>query len=416
VPKYYEFFAGGGMVRAGLGSRWKCVFANDFDANKIATYAANWTDDELLERDVNAVSISDLPGKADLAWASFPCQDLSCAGNGLGIGAAAEDIGTRSGTFWAFARLLRGLKRVDRKPKVVVLENVLGLLNTNGGADFRSVLETLSELGYRSGAVVLDARHFVPQSRPRVFIIGVAENVRVPGNIVGEGPSKAWHSDPLITAHANLSDRAAKNWIWFDLGSVPSLSTSLNDVVVERPVGVEWHEPAETKRLIAMMSESHRRKLNDAKKTGKRMVATLSLRMRPEDGKTVQRAEISFGGLAGCLRTPKGGGSRPRVLVVRGADVRTRLLSPQEAADLMGLSKRYRLPAKYEAAFKVIGDGIAVPVVKFVRDRILDAIFPAAASGGSVRPRKTKGRPVGGALNPAVAAKRHESPARRANG
>lgn len=416
MPKYYEFFAGGGMVRAGLGSRWKCAFANDFDTNKIATYAANWSDDELLDRDVKAVSIADLPGKADLAWASFPCQDLSCAGNGLGIGAAAEDAGTRSGTFWAFARLMRGLRRVDRKPKLIVLENVLGLLNTNGGADFRSVAETLADLGYRFGAVVLDARHFVPQSRPRVFMIGVAENVRIPESIVVDGPAKAWHSDPLIKAHAGLSDRAAKNWIWFDLGSAPSLSTSLDDVVVEQPVGVEWHEPAETKRLIAMMSESHRRKLSEAKKTGKRMVATLSLRMRPEGGTTVQRAEISFGGLAGCLRTPKGGGSRPRVLVVKGADVRTRLLSPQEAAGLMGLGKRYRLPAKYDAAFKVIGDGIAVPVVKFIRDRILDAILSTATSGRALRARKTKSRTAGGAVMPSPAAKRRGAMARRANG
>jgi DNA (cytosine-5)-methyltransferase 1 len=416
VPKYYEFFAGGGMVRAGLGSRWKCIFANDFDANKVATYAANWSEDQLLESDVNAVTISDLPGKADLAWASFPCQDLSCAGNGLGIGVAEGDIGTRSGTFWAFARVLRGLKRADRKPKIVVLENVLGLLTTNSGSDFRSVLNTLCDLGYRSGAIVVDARHFVPQSRPRLFIICVAENVRLPGEIVSEGPSEVWHSDPLIKAHGKLSDRTAKSWIWFDLGKAPSLSISLNDIVVERPVGVEWHKPAETKRLIAMMSKIHKRKLSEAKKTGKRMVATLSLRMRPEGGKTVQRAEISFGGLAGCLRTPKGGGSRPRVLVVRGADVRSRLLSPKEAAGLMGLSRQYRLPEKYEAAFKVIGDGIAVPVVKFVRDRILNAILSKPVSGAVGPPRKTTGRTGGGARMSVIGANRQGLSARRANG
>jgi DNA (cytosine-5)-methyltransferase 1 len=306
-------------------------------------------------------------------------------------------------------------ERVDRKPKIVVLENVLGLLTTNGGSDFQSVLNTLCGLGYRSGAIVVDARHFVPQSRPRLFIICVAKNVRLPGGIVSEGPSKVWHSDPLIKAHGNLSDRTAKSWIWFDLGKAPLLSISLNDIVVERPVGVEWHEPAETKRLIAMMSEIHNRKLREAKKTGKRKVATLSLRMRPEGGKTVQRAEISFGGLAACLRTPKGGGSRPRVLVVRGADVRSRLLSPQEAAGLMGLNKWYRLPEKYEAAFKVIGDGIAVPVVKFVRDRILNAILSKPVSVAVGPPRKTTGRTGGGARMSVIGANRQGSSARRAN-
>lgn len=416
MPKYYEFFAGGGMVRAGLGSQWKCVFANDFDANKVATYAANWSADELLERDVHHVGISDLPGKADLAWASFPCQDLSCAGNGLGIGLAEGDLDTRSGTFWPFARLLRGLKRADRKPKVVVLENVLGLLTTNGGADFQSVLTAMCDLGYRSGAIVVDARHFLPQSRPRLLVICVAENVRLPSNIVSDGPSKAWHSDPLIKAHVKLSDRTSKSWIWFDLGKAPSLSVSLADVVVERPVGVKWHEPAETKRLIAMMSENNKRKLNDAKKTGKRMVATLSLRMRPEGGKTVQRTEVNFTGLAGCLRTPKGGGSRPRVLVVRGDIVKSRLLSPQEAAGLMGLSKRYKLPEKYDAAFKVIGDGIAVPVVTFVRDRILNAIFSKPRSRAVGPPRMRTVRNGAGTKQSAGRAERESVTTRRANG
>ena len=69
--------------------------------------------------------------------------------------------------------------------------------------------------------------------------------------------------------------------------------------------------------------------------------------------------------LVGCLRTPKGGGSRPHIIVVKGADVRTRLLAPAEAASLMGLRASYRLPEVYEFAFRVIGDGVAVPVVAF---------------------------------------------------
>ena len=102
VRSYYEFFAGGGMARAGLGQGWTCLFANDIDAKKGASYAANWGNEHLKIEDVGALSSKDLPGAANLAWASFPCQDLSLAGSGAGLN------GERSGTFWPFWRLAPG--------------------------------------------------------------------------------------------------------------------------------------------------------------------------------------------------------------------------------------------------------------------------------------------------------------------
>ncbi len=81
VGSFYEFFAGAGMARAGLGDRWRCLFANDFDRKKAATYALNWGVDNLVCGDVREVTTADLTGVADLVWASFPCQDLSLAGS-----------------------------------------------------------------------------------------------------------------------------------------------------------------------------------------------------------------------------------------------------------------------------------------------------------------------------------------------
>ena len=103
VGTFYEFFAGAGMARAGLGDRWRCQFANDFDQKKTATYALNWGDDNLVCGDVRNVTTGDLTGIADLVWASFPCQDLSLAGGGGGL------KGERSGTFWPFWRLMTAL-------------------------------------------------------------------------------------------------------------------------------------------------------------------------------------------------------------------------------------------------------------------------------------------------------------------
>ena len=117
---FYEFFAGGGMARAGLGEGWRCLFANDFDEKKAATYAANWGAEHLLVKDVAKVRVAALPRGADLAWASFPCQDLSLAGDGAGL------KGDRSGTFWPFWRLVEKLVKEERHPSVVVLENVCG--------------------------------------------------------------------------------------------------------------------------------------------------------------------------------------------------------------------------------------------------------------------------------------------------
>ncbi|MFK4581186.1 DNA cytosine methyltransferase [Bradyrhizobium ottawaense] len=375
MPSYLEFFAGGGMVRAGLGGRWKCQFANDFDPLKVQVYADNWGEKEILEDDIHKVEAADLGRRADLAWASFPCQDLSTAGNGLGLGQANGGDRTRSGTFWAFIDLMKELKASGRLPRIVVLENVVGLLTINGGEEFKAVVAALDRLGMRAGAVVVDARHFVPQSRQRVFIIAVSKTAKIAEALVRDEPHPTWHPDPLVRAVHKLSGQCREQWMWLNLGAAPELKKTLNKIVRGNPVGVDWHPPAETKRLVGMMSDAHRKKLAEAKSSGKRVVGTLSLRMRPSNGKTVQRTEVCFRGLAGCLRTPKGGGSRPRVIVVKGASVRTRLLAPAEAAALMGLKSKYRLPDVYEHAFKVIGDGVAVPVVSFLRGKLLTPLL-----------------------------------------
>ena len=102
-PAFYEFFCGGGMVRAGLGDGWRCLFANDIDPRKAASWRANWGDDALHVGDIAALDADALPGEADLMWGSFPCQDLSLAGVGAGLD------GRRSGTFHAFWSIARAL-------------------------------------------------------------------------------------------------------------------------------------------------------------------------------------------------------------------------------------------------------------------------------------------------------------------
>jgi DNA (cytosine-5)-methyltransferase 1 len=218
----------------------------------------------------------------------------------------------------------------------------------------------------------------------------------VADELVRAVPHPTWHPDPLVKAVEKLSPQCREQWMWFNLGAAPEVKKTLNQIVTDRPVGVDWHAPAETRRLVGMMSDMHRKKLSEAKKSGKRVVGTLSLRMRPSKGKTVQRTEVCFRGLAGCLRTPKGGGSRPRIIVVKGADVRTRLLAPAEAASLMGLKASYQLPEVYEYAFRVIGDGVAVPVVSFLRARLLNPLLRSLKKSRAARasgPRNVRDGP-----------------------
>ena len=376
-PGFYEFFAGGGMARAGLGEGWRCLFANDFDPKKVAAYRINWGSDDMRPGDVNLIRTVDLPQGADLAWASFPCQDLSLAGNGLGIGKANAVKATRSGTFWAFAALLNGLRSEGREPSLVVLENVHGLLTSKGGRDFAAVAKTLADLGYRCGAVLVDARHFVPQSRPRIFFIAVRSSAPLPKDLIQPRPIEPWHPPALVRAAEGLSRAAKTAWIWWRLGEPPRLKTALADIIGD---GEQWHPVKETNRILGMMSATNRAKIDAAKATGRREVGGVYFRTRIEEGKKVQRAEVRFDGLAGCLRTPRGGSSRQRVLVINGYSVRSRLLTPRETANLMGLPETYVLPEGYTDACHVTGDGVAAPVVAFLRERLLDPLHAATSS------------------------------------
>ncbi|MDD5577931.1 MAG: DNA cytosine methyltransferase [Methylobacter sp.] len=378
MPLFYEFFAGGGMARAGLGKSWRCVFANDFDSKKAASYVANWGAKDLHVGDVAKVTTNELPGAVDLAWASFPCQDLSLAGAGMGL------KGERSGAFWPFWKLMQQLKDEDRAPPLLVLENVCGALNSHDGKDFSAIGNALLSANYRFGALVIDAVDFLPQSRPRLFIIGVRGDVEIPSALRLSGPDPKWHPDRLVKAHGKLSEMAVAQWIWWSLPTAPKRRTTLTDLIEDEPRGVKWHTQEETQRLLDMMSDINLKKVEKAKMAGRKMVGGIYKRTRrDEQGRKAQRAEVRFDDLAGCLRTPVGGSSRQSILVIDGDKACSRLLSPREAARLMGLPEKYKLPENYNEAYHLAGDGVAVPVVRFLAANLLEpmlALFAQAAN------------------------------------
>ncbi len=376
---FAEFFAGGGMARAGLGEKWRCLFANDFDQKKVSTYEANWGAGDIRHADVASLTLADLPATvADLAWASFPCQDLSLAGSYRGLGRERDNTPTRSGTFWPFWNLMRGLALAGRAPRTIVLENVYGCLTSHGGKDFAAIASALADTEYKFGAAVINASHFVPQSRPRVFFIAVQKGVKIAVSLVAPGPGRGWHPAALTSAYAGMTPEAKRKWVWWDIGLPAPRTLTFSDLVEDIPTGVRWHTAAHTQYLIELMTPLNRQKLARAMTLGRRTVGTVYRRTRTdENGMRRQRAEVRFDEIAGCLRTPAGGSSRQTILLVEGKTIRSRLLSPREAARLMGLSDAYRLPERYNDAYHVCGDGVCAPVVRHLAARLLEPLLSA---------------------------------------
>ena len=360
------------MARAGFGPDWRCLFANDIDARKGASYVANWGADDFRLGDIHRLRADDIPGHADLAWASFPCQDLSLAGNGAGLG------GARSGAFYGFRDVIAVLATRGRAPKVLVLENVLGALTSNGGADFRTLCESLRALGYDPGALTIDAARFTPQSRPRLFVIAPRRGLATISRLTVAKPDPAWATPSLRRAVAAMPAGLREDWRWWALPPAPSTNSRLDDLIEETPVDIDWHTPEETGRLLSLMAPGHLAMVDTMRRSGERRVGAIYRRTRVEAGRKVQRAEARFDGLAGCLRTPGGGSSRQFIIVIEGARTRTRLLSGREAARLMGLPDDYRLPARYGDAYHLLGDGVVAPVVRHLATHLLAPLVASA--------------------------------------
>ena len=355
---FYEFFAGGGMARLGLGGNWLCRFANDFDPVKVATYRANFGGEDLTPGDVWALKPADLPGLADLAWASSPCQDFSLAGARAGL------QGGRSSAFFGFWRLVEALNREGRAPRAIVIENVTGLLTSHAGKDFEALCAALAGQGYRFGALEIDAARFTPQSRPRVFVVAAREPR---AELTRDSP---FHTPAVRAAFERLPDDLRAQWAWWRLPAPPARNTDLA-ALLEPDAAVAWKPARDTERLLSLMNPAHRERLT----RGGRTVGAVFRRTRA-DG---QRAEVRTDGLAGCLRTPRGGSSRQAIVVAENGAVRSRLLTAREGARLMGLPDSYRLPERATAGLHVVGDGVAVPVVRWLAEHLLEPLLSPAA-------------------------------------
>jgi DNA (cytosine-5)-methyltransferase 1 len=357
-----EYFAGIGLVRLGLEQAgWNVIFANDWSAEKQGMYAAHFTDRSTHYQLANIFDLN--PVKIPptlLATASFPCVDLSLAGNQQGI------EGKHSSAFWGFVRIL---EQQPQRPPLVLLENVPGWLTANQGQDFRLTIQSLNQLGYACDVYAIDAAYFVPQSRPRIFVVGMQT---VSPNAA---PANFQRRDASLTS-TTLKRAIAQNpdLHWSFLNPPPlakPVGMALINIVERLPeCDLRWWSETEVERHLGMMSAANLDYLEALRSRPTYAYRAMYRRVRQHQ----QRAELRKDQIAGCLRTASGGSSRQMLVRVGQGGVRMRVMTPREYARLQGVPDDYPLPLVVNQALTGFGDAVCVPVMGWLAQHVLNPL------------------------------------------
>ncbi len=359
---FVDFFAGTGLFRLGMERHgWQCAYAVDHDPRKAAMYRGHFGDaGHYAVQDVHDVRAADIP-TATLAHASFPCTDLSLAGGRGGLS------GPGSSAFWAFVRVLDEMG--PRRPPVVTLENVPGFVTSNGGRDLEAALDALNALGYAVDALVLDAAHFVPQSRARLFVVGAQQAYRSAGPFQTEralsdpGPHRTEALRAFVRRHPHL------DWSLRALPPLPIRAVSLAAVV---EADEAWWDEERTSYLLSQMSEHHGVLVREMRAGAAWRYGTAFRRMRVRDGVKRSTAELRADGVAGCLRTPKGGSAKQILVRAGRGRVDARLLTGRECARLMGADRYALAPTlSNDDVLFGFGDAVCVPAVAWLAEHVL---------------------------------------------
>ena len=214
-----SFFAGiggfdVGFERHGFETSFLCEI-NSFCHKVLATH---WPKIKLFA-DINELSANDIPN-ADVWCGGFPCQDISVA---RGASKRLGLQGQRSGLFYQYAKLIE-----EKKPKVVLIENVEGLFNSNGGRDFGIILQRMTQMGYAVAWRLVNSRYFgVPQSRTRVYIC-------------------CWHNDPIKATR-----------VMFDATGAHALTNERKDFITEASQENEYPKVPKVAYCLAATSGRH---------------------------------------------------------------------------------------------------------------------------------------------------------------
>ncbi len=365
---FAEFFAGIGLMRMGLERQgWEVAFANDLDGKKQIMYKSHFKDSvDYALQDVHTLTTDQIP-PVSLATASFPCNDLSLAGHGKGLN------GSQSSAFWGFLRVIQEMG--DLKPPLILLENVIGFLTSSNGANLRSALEALNGLGYTVDAFILDAVHFVPQSRPRLFVVGVMKDDQSFPAGSPEFPGNSNCRPPKCLEF--MASNQDLDWNIRPLPAPPNRTTSLNGFVENIPGdSKDWWSEERALRLLEQMSPKHR-KIADKMISGT-SVSYGTVFRRTRNGRST--AELRIDGVAGCLRTPRGGSARQILMKAGNGRFAVRLLNAIECARLMG-AEGFRATGSLNQNLFGFGDAVCVPVIEWIAQHYLNSVISEMMRG-----------------------------------
>lgn len=160
---FIDLFAGIGGTRIGFErAGGKCVFSSEIDKACQKTYKANFK--QTPHGDITKISVETIPD-FDVLVAGFPCQPFSSIGKREGF------MNPQGTLFYDILRILKGKQNI--KPKAFLLENVTGLLTHNNGNTFKTIINSLEDLGFKVFFKVINSKDFgLPQHRKRIYIIG----------------------------------------------------------------------------------------------------------------------------------------------------------------------------------------------------------------------------------------------------
>lgn len=361
-----EFFAGVGLARMGLAKvRVDVTWANDIEKFKYEMYRQQFDSDtdthEFVLDDIRDVSGKDLP-IVDLAWSSFPCTDLSLAGNRAGL------VGRQSSAFYQFTRVLEEMG--ENRPSVVALENVTALASSRGGEDLAAAVRELNRLGYSVDVISIDARRFVPQSRPRLFLIGAIdppEDVVEPNSELRPDWLQTIYGDPLLRTHrAELPNLP------------PPLNSGLSDYLESvSSDDARWWNDDRTSKFVDSLSPAQATRLDLLKNGNSSTHRTAYRRTR----KGIAVWEIRADDVSGCLRTARGGSSKQAVVQAGNGSVRVRWMTPREYANLMG-AREYNLSGLRDQQILFgFGDAVCVDAVEWLAENYLVPLLSRDRTG-----------------------------------
>jgi DNA (cytosine-5)-methyltransferase 1 len=281
--KYVELFAGIGGFRSALDKLGgTCVFASENDKYATQAYKALYNGATELHGDITQIDAEDI-SDADLYVCGFPCQSFSVAGQRKGF----ED--TRGTLFFEIARIASA-----KQPRLMLLENVKGLLSHDGGKTFETMCAVLNDIGYAIDFRVLNSKYFgVPQNRERIFIVASRDAEHVEWDVKG--------ADVVSKAKRRIQALGVRTFN-FDWPTNDTVTTRLRDILEDSVDERYYLSEEKTAKLIEQLSERERDTVECE------MLGLLDMK-----GNETVRRVYSPTGVAPTLTTMGGGHREPKI-------------------------------------------------------------------------------------------------------